>query len=183
MKCIAYCLLPVALIASRASEFKIPQFQSEKAAGGFIDRIAFGAVIGPGSSSSIDYFPFHVDAKAGVLVIPIEWSTPLDEKTGEVLRAECFWRIPTRVLGESKYILSVERESFDEIVFTIRKPDSDRPFLKSPKCRILKTEFGKELHGTRVDTRLKAEPNKVPEATPDQRPTPVQCPSSGSPQL
>jgi hypothetical protein len=158
MKCIGYCLLPVAVFASTASDFTIPQFQSsDQAAGGFVSQIASGI--------GIDYIAIYVDAKAGELVLPLSWSTSPNEKTGEFLRADFFWRIPTRVLGEQKYILSAERESSDEIVFTILKPGSDRPFLKSPRCRIVRDKMGAELKGSRLETRLNVRPNQAAEPT------------------
>ena len=179
MRSIAFCFLPVALVVSHASEFAMPDFQlSDRAAGGILDRILVGA--GIDSVPYVHYAPIIVDRKAGVVEIGLEWSTKPDEKTGEYLTALYFWHIPTSALREPKYMLSVQRVSTEEIVFTMRKPGADRPFLKSPKCRLRKV--GKELHGTRVDTRLNVEPNKVPAAMPGQRPPLPPSPSSGAPQ-
>jgi hypothetical protein len=114
------------------------------------------------------------DIQAGVYDIGLTWNTKPDTKTGEMLAATFFWRIPKGELAGPCYIISAERPTPEGVVFTLRQDGSENVVRKSPVCRLEKAfhckveDIAKHVTLVRpedLEPNDKNSPNKAREAT------------------
>ena len=161
-----------ALAASAAR----PEFElTSDAAGGSLSWTGHTVLVCPYAPLPKDDLILE-DAKEGVYDIGLCWHTEPDTKTRDMLVAWYYWRIPKGDLLAPRYLISVERLSPDEIVFTLRLERGGKVVRKSPVCRLEKgfsgtlEELAKTNHGHRLTTKLpdpetKEAPNQAAQST------------------
>jgi hypothetical protein len=171
-------ILPIGLFitgGALAASAARPEFELvSDAAGGNLSWTGHTVLVCPNAQPPKDDSVLE-DAKEGVYDIGLCWNTQPDTKTRDMLVAQYFWRIPKGDLLESRYLISVERLSTDEIVFTLRLERGGKVIRKSPVCRLEKgfsgtfEELAKSNHGHRLTTKL---------LDPEKRETPNQAAQS-----
>ena len=120
------------------------------------------------------------DIQAKVYDIGLTWNTEPDVKTGEMLAATFFWRIPKGDLGGLRYIISAERPTPDGVVFTIRDNGSEKVVLKSPVCRLEKAFHCKVEDIAKHVTLVRPEDLEPNDKNSPNQP-PLRTPGSGTP--